>query len=391
MLDRLPIALVVLTPDLLLFWADPLCKGKTPLCLMFKTHYHTPGTAPATLTHTVNDPDAGPTVFHLMSFDETTIDEKSAGELQQILDGFQPGRVNWINVNGIQDVDALRALAAHFGLHPLAMEDVLNTTQRPKVEKYDDHLFIVMQMVYADEESNIVSEQVSLFLGKDFVLTIQEEESCDVFNPVRDRIRQARGFARKSGSDYLAYALIDAVVDHFFPVLESIGEGIEEVEEELLDVPTRETIKKLYELKRALLQIRRAAWPSRELVSFLSRNDSTLISQSTVVFLRDCYDHSVQIIELIESYREMAAGMMDIYLSSVSMRTNEVMRVLTVISSIFIPLTFIAGVYGMNFNTEISHWNMPELEWPFGYVLCIGVMLLIAIGQLIFFRIRKWI
>jgi len=293
--------------------------------------------------------------------------------------------VSWINIDGLGDVAMLRELADHFGLHPLALEDVLRTVQRPKIEEYEDHFFIVVQVPFWDGPLDVDFEQVSLFLGTNFLITIQEDASRDVFDPIRARLRSGRGFARTRGHDYLAYALLDVAVDRFFPVLEPLGEAIEALEDELLETPAKKSVVKLHELKRALLLLRRNAWPMRDLVSALSRDDFNLITRETRVFLRDCYDHSVQIMDMVEGYRDLSTSMMDIYLSSLAMRTNEIMRVLTVVSTIFIPLTFIAGVYGMNFE------DMPELKMAHAYPVCLGLMVLIAVGMLALFRRKGWL
>jgi magnesium transporter len=229
-----------------------------------------------------------------------------------------------------------------------------------------------------------------MFLGKNFLITIQEDVG-DVFEPVRTRIRNGRGFARSMKNDYLAYALIDAVVDHFFPALEMLGDEIEDLETELLDHPSRECVMRLHELKRTLLHLRRAAWPEREIVNALSRDESGLVCKETKMFLRDCYDHLIQIMDVIESYRDLTTGMMDLYLSSLGIRTNEIMRVLTVVTTIFIPLTFIAGVYGMNFSPEAGRFSMPELRQPYGYAACLTLMLAVAVGMIFFFRKKRWL
>ncbi len=303
---------------------------------------------------------------------------------------FKPGRVNWINVDGIGDAELLQRIGEQFDFHPLTLEDVLNTTQRPKVEYFDDYIFLVSEMVYFDQESRLAVEQLSLFLADSLVLTVQEERGSDVFDSVRARLRLGRGFARKRGADYLMYALLDAVVDQFFPVLETLGDGVEELEEELLAKPTKETLRRLYEVKRLLIQLRRAAWPHREIFGSLMRDDSERVGAETTVFLRDCYDHITQIIDIIESYRDLSAGLMDVYLSSLGFRTNEIVRVLTVVSTIFIPLTFLAGVYGMNFNTQ-SPFNMPELDWKYGYLYFWGLSAVIVSITLWIVKRKKWL
>ena len=356
---------------------------------MIRMKYHVPGTPPATLISKAKGDDE-PSVITLIQYDGESIFEGEFDTFEDVMQRFNPSMVNWINVDGLCDVELLRKLGERFNIHPLALEDVLNTTQRPKVEQYADQYFIVSEMIYEEDDRRIALEQLSIFLGKSYVLTIQEESKHDVFEQVRSRLRAGRGYARNMKADYLAYALLDATVDQFYPILETLGESIEEIEEELLDKPSRQTLRKLYEAKRLLLQLRRTAWPQREIFNTLIRDDSGVVSKETQIFLRDCYDHTAQIIDILESYRDLAAGLMDVYLSSLGFRTNEIMRVLTVISSIFIPLTFLAGVYGMNFNTE-HPWNMPELNWPFGYLLCLGAMACIGTGMVMFFKRKNWL
>jgi magnesium transporter len=291
-------------------------------------------------------------------------------------------------VAGTHEIEGLQALGARFGLHPLTLEDVVNSGQRPKLENYDDHLFIVMRVIHS--AAAVAGEQVSMYLGRSWVLTFEEIPE-DAFDLVRERLRRGKGQIRSAGADYLAYSIVDAAVDHFFPVLETLGERIEALEEELVEDPDRRTLEKIHQLKRELLLIRRAAWPQREVISSLGRQESDLVHRETRVFLRDCYDHTIQIMDIVETYRDLASGMMDLYLSSVSHRTNEVMKVLTVIASIFIPLTFIAGIYGMNFNTKASPLNMPELNWYWGYPALWLVVIGLAAGMIVYFRRKRWI
>jgi magnesium transporter len=355
---------------------------------MIRMKYHVPGTPPATLIAKPKT-DSRPPVITLIQYDEESIFEEEFDSFEALMQRFDSSKVNWINVDELSDVELLRKLGEAFNIHPLALEDVLNTTQRPKVEHYADHFFIVSEMIY-EVEGRVALEQLSVFLGKSYVLTIQEESEHDVFEQVRYRLRAGRGYARNMKADYLAYALLDATVDQFYPILEGLGESVEKIEAELLRKPSREALRRLYETKRLLLQLRRTAWPQREIFNTLIRDDSGLVSKETQIFLRDCYDHTAQVIDILESYRDLTAGLMDVYLSSLSFRTNEIMRVLTVISSIFIPLTFLAGVYGMNFNTE-RPWNMPELNWPYGYLLCLGAMACIATGMISFFKRKNWL
>jgi magnesium transporter len=269
------------------------------------------------------------------------------------------------------------------------MEDVVNVHQRAKVEEYDGHLFLVVRVLLEGEKS-LVTEQVSLFLGGGVLVTFQEHRD-DPFDPVRERLRKGKGRIRAAGADYLAYALLDTVVDSYFPLLESLGDRLQVLEDEILDSPGKSTVAGIYQAKRDLLLMRRSIWPLREAISALLRGESDHVSPDTLIYLRDCYDHVVMVLDMVESYRDMTSGLMDFYLSSVSNRMNDVMRVLTVIATIFIPLTFVAGIYGMNFNPEASPYNMPELSWRWGYPAFWGVMVSVAVGMLIFFRRKGWL
>jgi len=276
-------------------------------------------------------------------------------------------------------------VAAHANLHHLVIEDIHNTYQRPKAEDYEDFLYIVLKMISWDENLNQAqAEQVSMILGKGYVLSFKEDPG-DIFDPVRVRLREGKGRIRKSGADYLAYALLDQVVDNYFLVLENLGERIESLEEELTTNPSPATLKAIHHLKRELIFLRKSVWPLREAINSLERGDSSLFQAETLVYLRDLYDHTIQVMDTIETFRDMVSGMLDIYLSSISNRMNEIMKVLTIIATIFIPLTFIAGVYGMNFA------NMPELQWPWGYFAVWGVMILVAGGMIIFFKRKGWL
>ena len=273
----------------------------------------------------------------------------------------------------------------HYDLHPLVLEDILNTDQRPKVEDYERYLFLTLKMITYEEKEKIVHvEQVSVILGSSFVISLQESEG-DVFDSVRERLRKGKGRIRKSGPDYLAYALMDAVVDNYFLVLEKIGEDIEELEEEVIRKPGPETVESIQNLKRELLYLRKSVWPLREAILSLEKGESPLIEDKTAIYLRDVYDHSIQIIDTVETFRDMVAGMLDIYLSGVSNKMNEIMKVLTIIATLFIPLTFIVGVYGMNFK------YMPELEWHDAYFFVWAVMIAIAVLMLFYFRKKKWL
>lgn len=302
-----------------------------------------------------------------------------------------PHSVSWIDARGLGTEAKLVQISEALGFHPLMLEDIVNVPHRPKIDFYDDKILIIMQMVRPQPAgSGVVSEQVSFVLGHEFLATFQEEPEWDSFDPVRDRICRGTGSIRRQGVDYLVYALLDNIVDSFFPVLEVIGETLEELEEEVVANPTSHTIEKIYRMRRGLMQLRRHIWPQRSVINSLIRDSDELISPEVRVYLQDVYDHIVQVVDIIESYREIASSLMDVYLSSINNRMNEVMKLLTVISSIFIPLTFIAGIYGMNFDTEASPFNMPELGGYWGYVICLGGMGAIAALQIYFFWKRGW-
>jgi magnesium transporter len=313
------------------------------------------------------------------------LEEKEAKEVEECFPFKDKPTVTWINIDGIQRIDVIEKIGKHFNLHPLALEDIVNTGQRPKMEDFVDYIFVVLKMLYYDEkERETKAEQLSLVLGPNWVISFQENEG-DVFDPIRERIRADKGRIRKMGADYLVYALIDAVVDNYFIILEKIGEKIEEIEDELVANPAPETLQAIHNLKRQMIFLRKSVWPLREVISRLERWESQLINKSTDIYLRDVYDHTIQVIDAIETFRDMLSGMLDIYLSSVSNRMNEVMKVLTIIATIFIPLTLVAGLYGMNFR------YMPELEWPWGYPLVLFFMFAIGVLMLIYFRKKKWL
>jgi magnesium transporter len=363
---------------------------------MFKTRRPIPGSSPATLVPHLTDGQPTPFRIRLVEYDENHLEEREIKDLAELDSNLNNRKVTWINIDGLGDVETLKDLGQRFNLHPLALEDVLNTGQRPKTEIFGDCLFIIAQMVYSDKKANIFGEQVSFFLGKNFLITIQEEADFDVFDPVRERIRSGRGLMRKSRPDYLAYALLDSIIDHYYPVLEELGTEIENLQDELLERPSREMVRTLHEYRRNLTHLRRFIWPLRDVVNSLLHDTSGYVADPTKVFLRDCYDHTIQLMELVESYKEITGGLMELYHSSVGLRTNEVMRVLTVITSIFIPLTFIVGIYGMNFAPETSTGdklplNMPELYHPYGFVGVVLAMGLIALIQLLIFRKMKWL
>lgn len=357
--------------------------------MVWQKNYGAPGTLPGTLAP---HPDATShvvvTAVHYTAEDYT---ETRVTDLQAYLQTVPRDGVLWFNVDGLGDIAILETLGAHFGLHPLSLEDVLHIPQRAKLEDYEHYLFLVLHMALLEPEATGETEQVSLFLGPAYVLTFQEQPGSDLFETVRLRLRQGRGKLRQSGADDLAYALLDAAIDGFFPVLENLGDRLTALEEAVLDHPTRETMQAIYTVRRTLIALRRVLWPLRGAVQAFERDDSGLVTVSTRVFLRDCYDHVLQVLDVLENYRELVAGLMETYLSSQSNHLNEIMKVLTIISTIFMPLSFIAGVYGMNFKTEVSPWNMPELSWYWGYPLSLLLMVALAMSLLVFFRRKGWL
>jgi magnesium transporter len=356
---------------------------------MEKLRYPPPGTAPTTLIVPPEYQGRKP-VVSLTEYDAHSIEERKIETIDDLLPCLESDKVSWINVDGLGDPEFFQQLGLHFRIHQLALEDIFNLGQRPKLDEYDRQLFIVLNMAYENQKEEIVFEQVSVMLAEKFVITIQERPG-DVFNPVRQRLREAGGNARFMKADYLAYALIDAVIDQYFPIIESLGESMDDLQETLLDQPTRERVRELHECKRLIARIRRAVWPQREVLGRLMRDETGLVAARTKPFFRDCYDHTVIMLDLLDAFREAAGNIMDTYLSSISIRTSEIMRVLTVIASIFIPLTFIAAVYGMNFDPKLSPFNMPELEWRLGYPFAICLMLAVAIGMIVFFKRKKWL
>jgi magnesium transporter len=321
----------------------------------------------------------------IFSYNSTSLKEASSSNPDEILNQVDPSAISWINVSGLSQTDIIQKIGEHFGLHPLIIEDILDTNHRPKIEDHGSYLFTAIKMLYPDENSSkIIYEQVSIILGEHFVLTFQEG-GRDVFDPVRERIRTAKGKIRTLGPDYLVYTLIDAVVDHYYVVLEKIGDHIESTEEQLVINPTNEIMKDIHGLKNELLFLRRSLWPLRDIVAFLERGDSDLIADSTAIYFRDVYDHTIQVFDTCELFRDIISGLLDTYLSSLSNRLNEVMKVLTVFSTIFIPLTFIVGIYGMNFEF------MPELKWPWSYPALWVFMISVVVIMIRYFRKRRWI
>lgn len=339
------------------------------------------GVPPGTLTAPESQ-RGQPARLRLMTFNPEEVREFEPATVEECLKLADRPGVVWITVEGLGQPEVLAGFQDRFHLHPLALEDVLTLSQRPKVEPYGDHYFVVLRMVRL--ATAVEEEQVSLFFGPGFVLTVHERAGGDVFEPVRERIRQNRGRIRHAGSDYLAYSLIDSVVDGIFPVLEPMGERIELLEDEIIGEPGSQLISRVHAVRRDLLALRRAIWATREVILALQREESPLVAPETRIFLRDCHDHAVEGLELVETYRETAAALMEVYLWGQNQRLNEVMKVLTVIATLFIPLTFIASLYGMNFQ------HMPELGWRYGYPAALGVMAAVAGGLIFYFRSRGW-
>ena len=351
---------------------------------LFKRSSQKTGLSPGTIVH-IGEKKVDQVTIEVIEYDESNYSSKHVKSIEECLPLNDKPAVTWINITGLHDIDLVGRIGGAFNIHPLVQEDIVHTGQRPKLEDFDDHIYIVSKMMFIDSElDEIIDEQISILVSDKYVITFQEQIG-DVFNAVRDRIVHGRFRIRKLGADYLAYALIDAIVDHYFIVLERIGELVEKLEEELLNEPNQETLASIYSLKRKLITMRKVIWPLREVVGNIERDEIQFFESSTYIYLRDVYDHVIQTLDTLETYREMVSGMLDTYLSSVSNRMNQVMKVLTIIATIFIPLTFIAGIYGMNFE------NMPELKWHWGYPAVWLFMIFIFIAMIIYFKVKKWI
>ena len=369
-------------------------RALKPLPKKKRRRHAPPGTAPGSL----NVPEGAlvPKV-RVISYNAETFEEKElsgVNAIKSLLENF-PDKNHWIDIRGFGDKLFFEQVADCFGIHRLQMEDVFNVYQRAKVEEYQGHLFFISRCI--KEENGVLSnDQLSLFLGKNFVISIQEKYE-DMLEPVRERIRLGKGYVRKYGTDYLVYALMDVVLDNFFPVIESISDRLDVLQDALIDNPTRDLLNKVLQTKRDLILLRRSIWSERDKINDILRSTFPLISDSVKIFFRDSYDHCVHIIDLVESYKEVTASLMDVYMSSVSNKMNQVMKVLTIISTVFIPLTFIVGLYGMNFSYtdpvtgKILPWNMPELYSPYGYVTVVGIMIVIVIGLIYFFVKKGWL
>lgn len=344
-----------------------------------------PGASPGTL---IADPDSKGTAIRVLAYGPDQILEQVCTNPKQLRDIVGKYPVTWIDVDGLGDLVALNGVGAALNIHSLALEDIVNQNQIPKVDEYGKNLFVVVRM--AALHGRVQTEQLALFLGDNFVVTFQGSHPGDSLEPVRDRIRNHRGRIRNLGSDYLAYALVDSVVDYYFPVVDELGETVERLEDELVISPVPRAPERIQALKQDLLHLRRKLLPMRDVMNSLCREDHTLIKSDTRIYIRDTHDHTQQLLDIVNTYRELAGGLMDLYLSGLNTRMNEIIKFLTLVSTIFIPLTFIVGVYGMNFDPQRSPWNMPELEWRYGYPLVLLVMAAVAIGLVLFFRRKGW-
>jgi magnesium transporter len=351
---------------------------------LIKKSSKTRGLAPGALVH-IGEKKTDKVKITLIDFDEKSVEEKELKNIEECFPFINKNTTTWVNIDGLHEIDVIEKIGNKFEIHPLVLEDILNTDQRPKMEDFDKYIFFVIKMLYIDDITyDIHSEQVSLILGKNIVLSFQESLG-DVFDPVRGRIRSGKTRIRRRGTDYLCYALLDAIVDNYFSILEKIGEKVENIEHSVVSNPSPDLLKEIYNLKRDLIYLRKSVWPLREVINNLQREESKLIKETTHIFLRDLYDHTIQVIDTVETFRDMISGMLDIYMSSVSNKMNEVMKVLTIFAAIFIPLTFIAGVYGMNFQ------HMPELAIPWAYPAVWAVIIIVSVSLLLYFKHKKWL
>lgn len=342
------------------------------------------GLAPGTLIFT-GERKMENVEFSVLNYNELQANEITPNNLDEIIALVDNSKDTlWINIDGIHDEQTIEAICSKLLVHKLTMEDILSVGQRPKIDEHLHYIHIVLNMFMLEDDNSIINEQISFVLHKNILLSFQEKTG-DVFQGVRNRITEGKGFIRKRNADYLLYALIDSVVDHYFVILETLGERIEELEVELLKKPTDETLGKLHKIRRESLELRRSVYPLREVISKFEKIDESILNPDVRVFIRDLYDHTIQVIDTIEVMRESALALLDLYMNSVSNKMNEIMKVLTIMASIFIPLTFVAGIYGMNFE------YMPELKWDYGYFAVWGVMLLMVIGMLIYFKVKKWL
>ena len=365
-------------------------KGSIYMSKFIKKVSKTAGLVPGSLVYVGDEPKTKPKIT-IIDYGQEHFQEKEAKNVEDCFPFKEFPTVTWINIDGIHDTGIISRIGNHFEIHHLIQEDIVNTAQRPKIEEFDKFIFVVLKMLYYNKDENeIQAEQVSLILASNCVISFQEKEG-DVFNALRERIRNGKGRIRKSGPDYLAYSLLDSIVDSYFLILEKLGEKIESMEDELIADPTPKKLQVIQNLKSDMIFLRKSIWPLREIISALQRTESDLINKSTAIYMKDLYDHTIQVIDTIESLRDMVSGMLDIYMSSISNRMNEVMKTLTIIATIFIPITFVAGIYGMNFNPETSLLNMPELNWKFGYIFVWVIIGLMALSMIVYFKRKKWL
>jgi len=342
------------------------------------------GLPPGTLLH-IGEEKTRTVRLARIDYSETEFHQQESDAFEACLPMEEASRVRWLNVSGLHDVELIEKIGKNFDFHPLMLEDILNTEQRPKVEEHPNYFFVVLKMLSQNGTKNgITIEQVSIIFGPQFVVSF-EEGGNDLFGAIRERIKNNKGIIRKMNSNYLAYALMDAIVDHYFVILEKLEEQIEDLDEELISNPSPQTLYRIHGLKRDLIFLRKSVWPLRELIVELERRESPLIDKTISIYLRDIFDHAVQAIDTIEAFRDIVSNMLDVYLSSISNKMNEVMKVLTVIATVFIPLTFVVGIYGMNFK------YMPELEWHWGYPMVVLVMAAAGAGMFLYFRKKKWV
>ena len=342
------------------------------------------GLPPGTIVH-IGERKAQKHRITIVDYDETKFQERELETIEESFPFKDTSTITWINIDGLHQLEIIEKIGKHFNIHPLVLEDITNTEQRPKMEDFDDYLFLILKMICFEEKDNRIKvEQVGLILGSNFVISFQEEKG-NVFDPVKQRIISGKGRIRTRGADYLAYALIDVIVDGYFLIIERIGDQIEDLEEDLLDGPRPETMQDIHSLKREMLQFRKSVWPLQEIIRRLERGESDMFNESTEIYLKDVHDHTIHVIDTIEIFNDMLSGLLDLYISSISNKINQIMKVLTIIATIFIPLTFIAGVYGMNFK------YMPELDWRYGYPMVLLVMFIIGVGIMIYARKKRWL
>ncbi|MDX9713927.1 MAG: magnesium/cobalt transporter CorA [Dissulfurispiraceae bacterium] len=339
------------------------------------------GLPPGSLVH-VGEKRAEKVRVELFTYDDSDFQERDIHDINELLRYKEQQGVVWINIHGLHDPGIVEVIGKQFELHPLTLEDILNPTQRPKVEDFRGYLFVVLKMLYYTD-AKIASEQVGLIIRKNCVLSFQED-GADVFNPIRDQIRSNKGRLRRMGADYLAYALIDNIVDNYFVILENMSEAVDMLEDEVTETPGPDTLQTIHFLRRELIMLRKSVWPLREVINRMQHEETEFITENTRIYLRDVYDHTIQVIDSVETLRDTLSGMLDVYLSSVSNRLNQIMKVLTIIATIFMPLTFISGLYGMNFK------NMPELVQWWGYPAVLLLMSVIAGSMIYYFKRKKW-